>query len=343
MDERSKSDDIATWVRADASRPYCVRPWRQITVLSDGTAVCACIDAEKKNPLGNFRTQTFEEIWNGPAYEYLRRSIATNIDQVPVCRGCPNRTEGPPPPADYMTDVEMPRALFIESYAGCNLVCPGCDRDGIEGGRDSLSLDWETYVKVIDQLSPTLEYMEFHVGGENYMHKRADDMVRYCKEKNPDCFVLSSTNGHFFHTEDRVRSAIESGIDCFIFSVDGATQESYEKYRVNGRMDRVLDAMRNMVAMRDAMGRDKPIIVWRYILFAWNDSPEEMDLARKLAKEVGVDHLTWHLNGVEDQHGSDRYHVGSPHLHEIRDELWDTILERESRVTMTWDMTSTYR
>lgn len=342
MDDRP-NEDIATWVRADASRPYCARPWRQVTVLSDGTAVCACIDANKQNPLGDFRVQSFDEIWNGPAYEYLRRSIAADIDRVPVCVGCPNRVEGPPPPADYMTGVAKPHALFIESYAGCNLVCPGCDREGIEGGRDSLSLDWDTYVEVIDQLSPTLEYMEFHVGGENYMHKRADDMVRYCKDKNPGCFVLSSTNGHFFHTEDRVRSAIESGIDCFIFSVDGATQKSYEKYRVNGRLDRVLDAMRAMVAMRDASGRDRPIIVWRYILFAWNDGPEEMDLARKMAKDIGVDHLAWHLNGVDDQHGSDRYHVGSPHLHEIRDELWDTILEREPRADVTWDMSRTYR
>ena len=93
------------------------------------------------------------------------------------------------------------------------------------------------------------------------------------------------------------------------------------------------------------MGRQRPIIVWRYILFAWNDTPEEMNLAREMAKDIGVDHLTWHLNGVDDQHGSERYYVGSPHLHEIRDELWDTILEREPevRASLDYDHQSVYR
>ncbi len=148
---------------------------------------------------------------------------------------------------------------------------------------------------------------------------------------------------HFFHTDDRVQSAIDSGMDCFIFSVDGATQETYERYRVNGRLERVLDAMRRMVAMRNAQGKKRPLIVWRYILFAWNDSAEEMNLARKMAAEIGVGHLAWHLNGVETQHGSDRYYVGSPHLHEIRDELWDTILEREPDVTLDYDVGGVYR
>lgn len=321
-------DQIATWVSRDTNRRYCARPWSQVTVLSDGTAVCACVDSGKKNPLGNLREGSFEEVWDGPGYVGLREAIATDIDQVEVCRGCPNRIEGPPPPEGYVRGIPKPEVLFLESYAGCNLTCPGCDRDAIEGTRTDLALDWDTYTKLIDDLSPGLKYMEFHVGGENYMHKRANPMVAYCKERNPDCYVLSSTNGHFFHTDDRIQDVFDSGIDCLIFSIDGATQESYEKYRVNGRLDRVLKGMRRMIEMRNAQGRQLPLIVWRYILFSWNSSQEEMDLARSMADEIGVDQLAWHLNVAEGDYSSPRYYIGSPHLPEIRDELWDTMLER---------------
>lgn len=327
MTDPTASADIATWIRADDRRPHCARPWNQITVLSDGTAVCACIDAEKSNPLGNFQTQTLDEIWNGPRYRGLRRSVTKNIDAVPICRGCPNRIAAPPP-ASPDAVVKRPRALFLESYAGCNLACPGCNREGIEGSRDSLTLDFDTYRKVMDDLSPGLAYMEFHLGGENYMHKRASEMVRYCRERNPACVIVSSTNGHFFHDEARCQQVLDSGIDCLILSIDGARQESYERYRVNGRLERVLDGVRRLSRMKQAQGLTRPLLVWRYILFEWNDSPEEMDEARALAKSCGADHLAWHLNAVEGQHASGRYYVGSPHLAEIEHELWDTLPTR---------------
>lgn len=323
---RPETSTIATWVRADDSRPYCARPWNQIAVLSDGTAVCACIDAEKTNPLGNFKTQTLDEIWNGPRYQGLRKAIRKNIDAVPICRGCPNRIVAPPPEGAPL--AAKPRVLYLESYAGCNLECPGCNRPGIEGSRTELALDFKTYQKIIDSLAPDLAYMEFHLGGENYMHKQASEMVRYCRDKNPQCTILSSTNGHFFHTDDRARDALLSGIDCIIVSVDGATQESYQQYRKNGRLDRVIDGMKRLVRIKGELGLAKPLIVWRYILFSWNDSVEEMELARAMAREIGVDHLCWHLNAVENQQASGRYYVGSPNLVEIEHELWDTLPRR---------------
>ncbi len=319
---------IATWVRADRSRPYCARPWQQVAVLSDGTAVCACIDDAKTNPLGNLATMPFEQVWNGPGYRALRQAIAEDIDQTPICRGCPNRIATPPTAARF-DGIPKPRSLFVESYAGCNLVCPGCDRVNIEGSREGLSMKWETYVKIVDELAPGLRYMEFHVGGENWMHRRAADMVRYCREKNPGCFILSSTNGHFFHTDERARDAIESGTDCLIFSIDGARQESYEKYRVNGRIERAFDGMARVLRLRNELGRERPIVVWRYILFPWNDTDEEMDLARRLASEMQVDHLCWHLNAAQTEFSSKRYYVGSPRLVEIEHELWDTLQSRE--------------
>ncbi|MBI4878707.1 MAG: SPASM domain-containing protein [Planctomycetes bacterium] len=326
--EEQHVPEIATWLRADSSRPYCTRPWRQTAVLSDGTAVCACVDAEKRNPLGDLGRQGFDEVWNGPAYRALRRAIATDIDQVPICRGCPNRTAGPPPPPDFESGVPRPRILFIESHAACNLSCPGCNRAGIEGSRSSLSLPFATYARIIDALSPDLGYMEFHLGGENYMHRSANEMVRCCREKNPGCLILSSTNGHFFHTEERRQAVLNSGIDCLIFSVDGARQETYEKYRRGGRLERVLEAMRRLAAMKKEQGRERPWLIWRYILFEWNDSGEGMEEARRLARSLGVDHLAWHLTAVPGQAASLRYHAGSPRLAEIQDELWDTLPER---------------
>jgi MoaA/NifB/PqqE/SkfB family radical SAM enzyme len=305
---------------------FCPRPWRQVTFLSDGTAVCACIDAARTNPLGNIGKQSFEDIWNGKRYQRLREQIAGDrIDEVPICRTCPNRVAEPPADRGWTTDLPKPTHLYLESVAACNLKCPGCDREEIEGNRSKqLVMDWDQYVKIIDGCSPDLTYMEFHLGGENFMHKKWPEMLAYAKQKNPKLFILTSTNGHYFRTEEERQALVDCGIDAVIFSVDGVTQESYERYRVRGNLDKVLDAMRGVVELRNRAGKQRPIVLWRYILFDWNDSPEEMDQARTMAKELGVDFLTWHLN-IAGDYSSKRYYIGSPHLGEIAHELWDNV------------------
>jgi hypothetical protein len=47
-----------------------------------------------------------------------------------------------------------------------------------------------------------------------------------------------------------------------------------------------------------------------------------------MARDMGVDALAWHLNGAGPDMSSSRYYIGSPHLHEIADELWDNMQAR---------------
>ncbi len=325
--QETETEQIASWYRDDARR-YCTQPWKSAVIMSDGTVVCACSDMTVRNPLGNIYDHSFKEIWSAAPYTDLRNSIATDIDKTEVCRGCPYRIENPAPPlqADGQATppVTLPRVLHIESTVSCNLNCSYmCQREPIEDSRSNKVLDYEVYTKLIDELSPGLIYMSFHVGGENWIHPKAVEMVNYCRLKNPHVFIISSTNGHFFRTEEKLRRALLSGTDCFIFSIDGTRQESYEKYRTGGDFQTCFDAMKNMVALRNQLGRRRPVIVWRYILFEWNSSEAEMNQARQMAKDIGVDFLSWHLNAGPQEISSKRYHIGSPHLHEIKDELWD--------------------
>ncbi len=107
------------------------------------------------------------------------------------------------------------------------------------------------------------------------------------------------------------------------FSIDGATQASYERYRQRGRLDVALAAMRAMVDEKRKAGRDVPFLNWRYILFNWNDSDEEMDLARRMAEEIGIDRLCWEITDHPEEAFSRRFAPGSPDLARIRHEVWD--------------------
>ena len=91
--------------------------------------------------------------------------------------------------------------------------------------------------------------------------------------------------------------ATEALMDRIIFSIDGATQESYGKYRVGGSFNKAFGKMKRLVETSRAAGTwQKDVndqaghlqVIWQYILFEWNDTDEEIKLARQLAQNIDV-------------------------------------------------------
>src|SRR5262245_2814695 len=155
-------------------------------------------------------------------------------------------------------------------------------------------LDFELFRRVIDETGPSLGRIDFFNYGEVFLHKRAIEMCEYIKSQHPHIYLYTSTNGLAF-SEAQARRLAHSGIDEVTFSIDGATPDSYAKYRQRGRFDVALANLRAIADEKARSGLDVPFLNWRYILFRWNDSDSEMDLARKLAAEAGVDRLCWEL------------------------------------------------
>jgi radical SAM protein with 4Fe4S-binding SPASM domain len=64
----------------------CYAPWRMLRIRWNGT-VHPC-DLWSGAPIGDLRTQSFEEVWNGPAYLRLRWDHARCRPTHPSCVGC---------------------------------------------------------------------------------------------------------------------------------------------------------------------------------------------------------------------------------------------------------------
>ncbi len=123
--------------------------------------------------------------------------------------------------------------------------------------------------------------------------------------------------------EEKARRLVHSGIDEVTFSIDGASQETYARYRQRGKFDLALATLRVMAEEKQKTGRDLPQLNWRYILFRWNDSDPEMDRARQLAREVGADRLSWEITDHPEDSFSRRFVPGTPEFDRIRHEIWD--------------------
>src|SRR5262249_33857897 len=120
-----------------------------------------------------------------------------------------------------------------------------------------------------------------------------------------------------------VERLVHSGIDEVTFSIDGARPESYAAYRRRGDFGKAFANLTSAAAAKRAAGRDLPFLNWRYILFTHNDSDEEMDLARRMADDIGVDRLCWEITDHPEDMFSRRFAGGSAALAAIRREVWD--------------------
>lgn len=66
----------------------CTFPWYAMVICADGTVTPCPQDFHTVLNLGNARETSLKEIWNGPAYQQLRRQFATDIESLAICRKC---------------------------------------------------------------------------------------------------------------------------------------------------------------------------------------------------------------------------------------------------------------
>ena len=310
-----------------ATRFTCAWPWTTLVLLCDGRIVCGCADPYAKQRLGDARTHSLAEIWRDTTIESLRRDL--NAGSSDFCGECALKTPLPDdasPPVRSLEAGALPNRLFIECTAACNLSClEACcaPETGITRTREAGMLDFDLFTKVVDEAGPALARIDFFNYGEAFLHKRAVEMCAYIKSRYPQVYLYTSTNGLAFD-EARARLLVHTGIDEVTFSLDGAIPENYLKYRQRGNLDVALHNLGAMIDERRTIGRDVPFINWRYILFKWNDSDDEMELAKQRATDLGVDRLTWEITDHPEHAFSRRFAPGTPDLAAIRHEVWDT-------------------
>jgi len=295
-------------------------------MLCDGRIVCGCADPYAHRVLGDARAASIADIWSGTTIGGLRRDL--DAGGSTFCGDCPLKLplrKGDVPVERGIDAGPLPSRLYIECTAACNISCTqACcaPETGITRTRQAGMLDFDLFRRVVDEVGPSLVRIDFFNYGEAFLHKRSVEMCEYIKSRFPHIYLYTSTNGLAF-SEAAARRLVHSGIDEVTFSIDGASQETYSRYRQRGDFAKAIANLRAMADEKRASGRDVPFLNWRYILFTWNDTDAEMDRARALAASIGVDRLCWELTDHPEDSFSRRFVKGSADLDAIRSEVWD--------------------
>jgi MoaA/NifB/PqqE/SkfB family radical SAM enzyme len=294
---------------------YCAalqgRSEYSITISSDLTVSCNCQDYEGLGRLGDLQKNTFEDVFSGPVAQRFRDELAKGKMPIPTCARCgelrrlsSRQTEIP--------KVRLPHlGMLLENTVRCNVDCTGCARENAAGIRVNKQLqmpmpEMEKMADLVQRLG--LKQLFYLNLGEPFLSPTIGQELPLLRQKNPDCRIVTSTNGMLLNTDAKREAALN--FSHIFFSVHGISDEMSEKYMHRGSFTKAYAAMKEMVAYRDARGLRQPILEWKYLLFNWNDHPRIIERAIEMAHDARLDFISFWPTGNPFYGISWRYRLG---------------------------------
>ncbi len=274
-----------------------------------------------KDKLNLLRKMTFRKLWNalllGGSF-YASRLLRRNLH-----RG-------------------MPMALSIEPTTACNLGCPECPSGLKKFTRPTGNLRRDTHRAIIDQVASRLWYLNLYFQGEPYINPSFFELVSYASQKG--IYTATSTNGHFL-SEENAKKTVLSGLDRLIISIDGTTQETYESYRVHGKLDKVIEGTQRLIRWKKELKSATPHLIFQFLVVRPNE--HQVPEVFRLASELGVEEVRLKTAQVyEYKHGNplipenekySRYLRKSDGTYRLRNRMSNHCWRMWSSCVITWD------
>lgn len=178
-------------------------------------------------------------------------------------------------------EKRAPSTFTIETVLACNLRCPECAIGGGLTSRPKKILGYDEFSEMFGKVRDWARYTYLHLWGEPFLNR---DILEMTRAASATSRVNLSTNALLLR-EEQIPSLIGSGVSDLIVSIDGATQEVYERYRVGGRVDEAFRALRWIAEENLRQGRRVNVIP-QFVVFAHNQ--HEIGAFRARCEELGL-------------------------------------------------------
>lgn len=236
----------------------------------------------------------------------------------------------------------FPISASIEPTTACNLRCPQCPSGLRSFTRPTGRLDKKLYEHILNELGPQLWYLTLYFQGEPYLNPDFTNLVELANQRN--IFTATSSNAHFLDDEN-ARKTVDSGLDKLIISVDGLSQETYEKYRIEGQLLKVEEGLSNIDKWKRKLKKNHPQVIVQFIVMRHNE--HEVPRVKNWARKYNVDKVQLktaqiydHENGSEllpENEDFARYGKSNTGIFNIKNKLYDHCWRMWHSCVITWD------
>jgi len=165
------------------------------------------------------------------------------------------------------------------------LNCPQCPSGAGILKRKNGYLKIDDFKKVIDELKGSLVEVLLYFQGEPFLNSDIFSMINYAKKKK--IYTTINTNGNFTNPEKIAEEIVKSGLEKVIISLDGVTEETYNKYRKDGDLNLVLEGIQNIIREKKKNRQKKPKVILQFLLMKHNEM--EIRKFKRLVRELECD------------------------------------------------------
>jgi len=191
-----------------------------------------------------------------------------------------------------------PPFLTLDPISACNLRCVCCPTgEGISKlSKEPLTPD--NFRRIAGNLRmDRLAHAGLYYLGEPLLNPHLAEYIRFFAERGITTVISANFSAKDYDREFLER-LIRSGLDTITVSVDGTTQETYEKYRQGGSLERVLGNMRRLNEVKRSLGADRPRLVFKMLLNKVNE--HQVTDAKQLAADIGAEFYQPHFFHIQD-------------------------------------------
>jgi MoaA/NifB/PqqE/SkfB family radical SAM enzyme len=181
-----------------------------------------------------------------------------------------------------------PFGLLVDPCNGCNLACPGCVHS--VRARSLNLFQWKSGMLPSSRMDaffrrygPRGIQTLFCNYGEPLLNGDTPRFISQAKRYLMRTSISTNMSIPRFDAE----AYVASGLDFMILSIDGATQDTYARYRRNGDLRLVFRNIEALVKAKARMRKRTPVICWQYLAFTHN--VHEVKTAAKICRDLGID------------------------------------------------------
>jgi len=185
-----------------------------------------------------------------------------------------------------MTSLVRPNILYIEANASCQLKCPTCPTTS-QGYPPVIGSGYlrRKDLKTLLEKNPQIKNVHLENRGELFLNPELLQIMQCGFKKNILIYADGGVN------LNNVREGVLEGLVKYKFqslccSIDGATPETYQIYRVGGDFKRVIKHIQVINKFKQKYKSKYPELTWQFVVFGHNE--HEIPLAREMANELNM-------------------------------------------------------
>ncbi len=181
----------------------------------------------------------------------------------------------------------LPYRYKVDPTNVCQLHCPLCPTGLKHDFRSKGFLDESKYKNFVDQIAGSAIMLDLFGWGEPVLHPQIASIISYASQQG--VFVRLSTTLHGMGSMG-LEKLVGSGLDAMIVAVDGSDDATHQKIRAGGDLSQVLDSLKELVELKQAMGKRLPHITVRMLVNRTNE--HQISAVKTMVQDLGVDAFT---------------------------------------------------